>query len=626
MTGGYPAIGLRILMMVVCSAWSVLAWSGTQVYGTVDVAVEMPEVAGTGIGYRAASVVLSNNGTATRDIRLEFPAISWDYGYGDYLRSVTRSFRVEPGQTVRAEMIMPPLPINGEDVAVFIDGNRQRRDVDLRIQTDHYSGDNEIGVLVSRDINRPVRDRLAASVERHADALRRGGGTGWSSGRRLGRAEVSILLGEPIVQWSTAWQTYTGYGAVVVSERDVRTMPTAVAAALRKYVLDGGLMQVVMPSPGMPVPPSWPSVNGQDVSPVKQRGSVSRPLGLGRVEWMSSDVVAAWPDDQGEAWVEVVLARTSRLTTNFTAEQADRALPVIEQLQTPVRGLLVVMVVFAILIGPVNVLILVLIKRRMWLLWTVPVIAALFSGLVVVYALLSEGVTPSARTQAVTWLDQTTRESVTVAMRGYYTPLTPGDGLRFGMETVVIPQVGLNDYFYGNRGGGARTINLTTEQHLSRGWVSARVPTYFELRTVETRRERLVFERLEDGELAVTNGLGVDVERLQVIDHDGQVWFMDALPAGQKGLLEAGPNTDTLGGADGHADLDDFGRLALNPADHIAAPQGWQFGQSARVRGTAKPGTYVALMSASPFVADGLAELGQHRVAATVVGVWKEAR
>ena len=54
---------------------------------------------------------------------------------------------------------------------------------------------------------------------------------------------------------------------------------------------------------------------------------------------------------------------------------ANRAFPVVEDIGVPVRGLLALMFLFALAIGPVNMFVLARKKRKLWLFWTVPVIS-----------------------------------------------------------------------------------------------------------------------------------------------------------------------------------------------------------------------------------------------------------
>src|SRR5262249_51575132 len=111
--------------------------------------------------------------------------------------------------------------------------------------------------------------------------------------------------------------------------------------------------------------------------------------------------------------------------------------PVIDDLGVPVRGLFALMIVFAAAIGPLNVWFLDRRKRRIWMLWTVPVLSAATCLLVFGYMVLVEGWSGSARVDAFTILDESQQRAVTIGRNAFYSPLTPSDGLRYGTQTEV---------------------------------------------------------------------------------------------------------------------------------------------------------------------------------------------
>ncbi len=74
----------------------------------------------------------------------------------------------------------------------------------------------------------------------------------------------------------------------------------------------------------------------------------------------------------------------------------------IENLKTPVRGMVLIMLGFIILIGPVNLIWLSRRNRRTWMLWTIPAISFVTTMLVFVYSLFREGVTPDTRVRSLT--------------------------------------------------------------------------------------------------------------------------------------------------------------------------------------------------------------------------------
>ena len=128
-----------------------------------------------------------------------------------------------------------------------------------------------------------------------------------------------------------------------------------------------------------------------------------------------------------------------------------------------------------------------------------------------------------------------------------------------------------------------------------------------------SRRERLDFERLDDGGLAVVNGLGVDVTALDVADASGKRYRTAALAAGQRVVL---------GEADTLADDPEFEGL-----QNQLAGIGWAVIATREPdKYSLEPGSYLARTATTPFVVDGLEGIGDHRIDATVIGRWEETR
>ena len=170
----------------------------------------------------------------------------------------------------------------------------------------------------------------------------------------------------------------------------------------------------------------------------------------------------------------------------------------------------------------------------MWLLWTVPVISILTSLTVFLYATFGEGWDGYIRTQSLTILDEESHTATTIALNGFYYPVTPRGGLHFDSETEVTP-IGLLPQ---QSGGRARTIDWSNDQHLSTGWISARITSHFMLRKNEIRRERLNISK-SDNKVAVLNGLGADIMKLWYADEEGKIYLTNKItPAGATVTLD----------------------------------------------------------------------------------------
>src|SRR5207244_58111 len=120
---------------------------------------------------------------------------------------------------------------------------------------------------------------------------------------------------------------------------------------------------------------------------------------------------------------------------------ANSTFPIVEDIGIPLTGLTIIMITFAMLIGPVNFFLLSRMKRLIWIPWTIPAIALVTCVAVFGYATFGEGWGGHSRTETLTILDEHSHRATTIGWTGFYTPLTPGDGLHFNSETELIPQL-----------------------------------------------------------------------------------------------------------------------------------------------------------------------------------------
>ena len=280
----------------------------------------------------------------------------------------------------------------------------------------------------------------------------------------------SIRAESPVSEWSENWLAYSPFDAIIISAADLGAMPPAVLSAVGEYVQAGG--NVVLLGKGE-LPESWhPAITK------KLRDGTQFDIGFGDVFTFGSEKPAALHADSVHRLRDTV-RDTVRYFQNLpdNGETANSIMPVVENLKIPTRGIVIIMLVFVIIIGPVKMIYLSRIKRRTWMLWTIPAISFATTLLVFAYSLLREGITPDTRIAGLTVLDQTTHRAATIGGEAFYCPLTPSSGLHFDFNTEATPLVNVD---YGS--GSAREVDWTQSQHFQHGWVSARVPVHFHVR------------------------------------------------------------------------------------------------------------------------------------------------
>jgi hypothetical protein len=256
--------------------------------------------------------------------------------------------------------------------------------------------------------------------------------------------------------------------------------------------------------------------------------------------------------------------------TTFSKQGFRLPIPGIEG--PPVRSYLGILILFSLLIGPVNYVWLLQKRRQVLFVLTAPIISVVFILLLAGYAVLGEGLGISGRIESFTLLDQKTNRAATRASVSMYAAgMAPGNGLQFSRNVAVYP-VGLDGH--GSR--DQQMLDLTELQQFSSGLAKARSPINFEEISFRPARERLSFHHANGG-ITVVNALGATLTRLFYRDGEGLFSLTAPLKAGGKAILKH-VNSSALG--------------ALPPAF-----QSFEYIQNEHV--------YIAWLANSPFLETG---------------------
>ena len=546
-------------------------------------------------------VVANSSRDKSHSVRLLMPGER--YGYQQVVE-VSRRAVVAPQAVVTLTLYRPAMSAGGQSVAVYVDGDRQRRvmptDLDSHgprssmmhtgFTSSHSYGEQWAALLVSRQCRKWADN---------TDWSGRGYPVEW------GRSEL------PVDQWGTNWLGYSRYDGIVVSADELEAAPAEVRRALFGYVRCGGLLLVL----GSWTPPrEW---EGRELPHVQGFAlGLGACLAPGRVDGANGKLARRTEDVFG-----TLLAQYSRSHVSAPlSPHLHRGMPVVEDIGVPVRGMFGLMAAFVVLIGPVNLYLLSRKRKRIWMLWTVPAVSLLTCGVVFGYSIVAEGFGGHYRATLVTILDENAQEATTFGYVGFYSPLTPRSGLRFSSRTEATHrgrQSEQDKYYYGPSYRSSspderfRSIDWSDGQHLAAGWVVSRIPAYFRIRKNEPRRERLALERRENGDLAVMNGLGARVTKLLLADRDGMVYRASDLAPGARTVLiaEGTLRAEGVEGLDPDALRDSF----LSAAQALADPKPRNL----------RPGSYLALLDRSPFVEPALEGAEAHENLVVVYGLLK---
>lgn len=579
------------LLLTFCLAGAFLAVtppaSPVTSYGDIDISPEPIPGGRSWGGYVEYRFVIVNR--SPRDTHSVTLALDSSPG----MLHVSRSVKLGPSSTAQFSLFLPPIPSYELNATVYLDGERQEEPLSLQ-QVDHgIFGYGRYAippcVLVSRDIALDFEKAFAEPTGRREKMT-------YPRGSLLAKAET------PVANWSQNWLGYSRYDGIFVTGNDMRQMPPDVQTAVIRYVECGGSLLVLG---SWTVPDTWQRWEKSEA------GIRIWHMGFGECLVLPEENIASLTEERRRRLLDSWQGTQQTRRQSAGVEAANEMFPVVEKFGVPVQGMFILVLVFAIVIGPINILIFSRKNRRIRILWTVPAISLVTCLTFAAYALFSEGLRSYYRTESFTILDETSHRATTLGMTAFYSALTPGDGLHFGYETELTPQVEWEYvYRYHSRRGGTRLLNWTNDQHLSRGWITSRVPAHFLVRKSEPRRERVAVRRIEDGSLSAVNGLGANIRELWLADADGNIHHAKDIRAGAEANLSLRNDSvtedsgvDVLQKAFTSNWLEVVAQFSESPEKHL------------------RPGCYIALLEGAPFIEKGLRGADPTKCRSLVYGI-----
>jgi len=590
-------------------SWLAVPVRGAETFDDITVTIEGRAQPRLSHGYMTRVIVLENTSPG-RTHTVDLVQASHEGGNRSaHLGDLSRRVVLAPESLIRVLLPAPPLPVfSNNSLWVSIDGRRQRSPVQMpysvssRIGADLAGGSvPPLQFLVSRAIN---RDELHNAFTRHG-LLKSQKPTVHTSSSSSGTVLLELLRAEtPTAQWAPRWLAYTCYDGIFLTAADLATASPEAADALWRFAECGGALVV---QGNCPIPETWAAMPLARVP----NGLKAYRTGFGTCIICPATSLAAL----GKAQLRYIKAEARAFertwSSIFDKRRAHEDFPVVEQVNIPIGGIFLIMVLFAIVAGPVNVLLLAKHDRRIWLFWTIPALSVFTTFTIICYMLFSEGITPTVRVGGVTILDERSQHATTLGLNGFYCPLTPRSGLHYSYDTEVTPRV----FTSGVSSGSVRPrdVDWTADQHLYSGWVQPRVPAYFALRTSESRTERLHIRKEADGCLSILNGLGTDLSRLLIADAEGVVYECAEIPAGGRGTAL---QVENLGPS-----LPQGPDLAA-----ICRQAKWQPSLFTKPRKYLGRSTYIAFLEGTPFVENGLRRRAKLTENSVVYGCYETAQ
>jgi len=565
--------------------------ASTQQYGNIKVSVQPSLPGESSHGYIERGFIIENHSPSQKHkVTISLPKSSRN-SYQSYIKRLSRTITLAPMSSADVKLYQPYLSLRDNYAAVSIDAIPQEKQLVIK-RFDYSPYNNSISILHTKNIESDLINKLETDLKglKHRRARE----------VKFGRLEQSIeqLPSNPLA--------YSRYDGIILTTDDYNKLGQKAKDAITTYTEQGGNLLITGTAT---VPKPWNKyrqIKGQQYSTV----------GFGRL-FPKTKPGGGWTKANFSTLAQSIVDLRDNLSSNNDYNQYghgsakyNKAFPVIDGLGIPIRTLFFVMLIFSIIIGPVNIIYLIKKKKRILLLVTTPVISLIFTVVLSACAMISEGVQGTSRTSTFTILDQTSKKATTIGATAYYSPVTPWGGLKFESNTE------LNLCADNQRNRKGYVIDQSAGQHLGDGWINARVPVHFKIRKSETRRERVNFT-MSGSSITALNGFPADIATLYFANGKGELYTATNIPAGQKATLERKDNQHVFNQGKGKVSY-------LNTI--------YKNGLLKEVKITAKtaqhlvPNSYLAIMDSSPFVEKALEDCKEEQHRSIVFGLIGEAK
>lgn len=450
-----------------------------EVDGRQTVAVRMFAAAGTvapgGLGF--VRVEIDGKDEHEHDIDFELGTREWsgvDIG-------VHRRLRLPPGELVR---FFAPLPSGEHEVAyrLRIDGREHESSVALA------RGNGPTALFISER-----GDELGAAT------------TLLGAVPRLGKASPTVTACLPD-DLPADWRLLTAFHLLIVDGR----APLAGEAqeAVRRYVFAGGIAVLVAPQALPPGPlrtllPLGAEVVGHGL------GIVAALPALATGGEPLRRVAAALPVLSPSPWPGAVASPDPQQVPGLG--------------DPPVGGFLAILILFAVVVGPLNLLWTRRRKRPLLVLATIPALGLGTSAMILGYGYLHDGLGLRGAETSWTLLDQARHEVAAVSLRTLFAGAAPGD-LQLGPDTFVVSPRASRRV---RRVVDNWRLELDTGR-LGSGVLPPRTPTPLLVRQQGTARERLRARLAGDHLELLPDGGITPVGPVLLRDLDGVYWHGEA--------------------------------------------------------------------------------------------------
>lgn len=525
-------------------------------------------------GHVLMRVNVRNNSGRDRHIRFFMRA-----DYSRELEEVSKNFVVGSGEMREESMLMPIIDFSSSGLEIEVDGVRVL--------------DNYLKKHFRMYRNTYVQRQLLVDSKVSRDEFNLAFDIAGKSARR-NEYEMTQFDGN-VGQLYRTWLGYSQFNGLIYHADTVEKMPAPVQNAVFDYVRAGGAIIVIGK---IDLPQDF--VKYHEKQDKIKFGSEYYRSGFGRVIFTGSDFFTRL-EASGSKIPNVIPEPFT--STGFKYDRP----PNFEDTEietVSARWLMILIYLFAFLIGPVNVFILHHMGRKILVFLTVPVASFICCIMIYGYYIIFESSVLKIKERSLTLLDERYNRAISLAYYGVYSSSSRSEGLKFDMDTEIFA-MGFNDYRNNDAG---RFISLDEKQHLSNGWIKPKVPRYVHLRSIQTRRERINLIRT-GSEIELLNGLGADIDEIMVRDFDGSCYSARTVRSGARASLKK----ETVKEAKNIAPIDVFNSGWYAQAINMKKDPGRYL----------EPGQYLASVKKSPFFSQSFEKDAEINASSLILGVMK---
>lgn len=478
---------------------------------------------------------------------------------------VEQSLRLDAGSSATVDMLFPALFKETATANLRVTATDSLPETLTSLGPSDQAGGDSLAALLVQDVGSgsPAAQHIQSLYDLHSP-----GGVASTDGQHL----------------PTTYQAYTSLDLVVLDG----VMPTGDAGkALWTWVRMGGQV-VVIGEPALLANESEPA----DWMDTRFQHDGRWRMGLGYVA-----VLDPYNPGAGrivtDRWGPAPMAIPRTASSYSSALIGEDIVGFADLGLVPVAAFSILLIGVALLMGPVNFAVLSLLRRPQWLLFSIPVLSIGSTGLIVSYALFSQGTDTKQGGFAMAVLDQRNHRVMVQEVRGLFVGMASGNGLRPGSGTGFFPHVPEIGFRYrAVQGEGGR---------LTGDMLPARQAVVHTVLSEQAERRRLEIEQDEQG-VMVHSGFDVDVIDLVYVDADG-----DAFRLSEGTTLNAGDSQVLVSSMDRHL-------------EHARVPSDWPIVNGEQM----VHGSYRALVKGTPFGDDAGLETTPIETWTMVVGILEE--